>query len=185
MWGRRRQLVDEEKRVIKDAERSRERTMNRAVKLLAAKPRSIAELRQRLLEKLWTNEEIVDAVIEKLKEYKYLDDDQFARDLAVSKLRQKPQGKRRLQQSMSQKKLDKEVVATAITEAFERLPEAELIDLAIAKRLRLKGAPETREDTKKFYDYLLRQGFSFDLIREKMSEVDTQRHADNQGEHLE
>ncbi len=185
MWGRRRQLVDEEKRVIKDAERSRERTMNRAVKLLAAKPRSIAELRQRLLEKLWTNEEIVDAVIEKLKEYKYLDDDQFARDLAVSRLRQKPQGKRRLQQSMSQKKLDKEVVATAITEAFERLPEAELIDLAIAKRLRLKGAPETREDTKKFYDYLLRQGFSFDLIREKMSEVDTQRHADNQGEHLE
>lgn len=185
MWGRRRQPVDEEKRVIKDAERSRERTMNRAVKLLAAKPRSIAELRQRLLEKLWTNEEIVDAVIERLKEYKYLDDDQFARDLAVSKLRQKPQGKRRLQQSMSQKKLDKDIVAMAITEAFERLPESDLIDLAIAKRLRLKGAPETREETKKFYDYLLRQGFSFDLIREKMSEVDIQRHADNHGEHLE
>lgn len=185
MWGRRRQPVDEEKRVIKDAERSRERTMNRAVKLLAAKPRSIAQLRQRLLEKLWTNEEIVDAVIERLKEYKYLDDDQFARDLAVSKLRQKPQGKRRLQQSMSQKKLDKDIVAMAITEAFERLPESDLIDLAIAKRLRLKGAPETREETKKFYDYLLRQGFSFDLIREKMSEVDIQRHADNHGEHLE
>ena len=84
MWGRRRQPVDEEKRVVKDAERSRERTMNRAVKLLAAKPRSIGELRQRLLEKLWTNEEIVDAVIEKLKEYKYLDDEQFARDVAVS-----------------------------------------------------------------------------------------------------
>lgn len=141
--------------------------MNRAVKLLAAKPRSVGELRQRLLEKLWTNDEIVDAVIEKLKEYKYLDDEQFARDLAVSKLRQKPQGKRRLQQTMSQKKLDKELVDTAITEAFEKLPEADLIDLAIAKRLRSKGTPFTREDTKKFYDHLLRQGFSFDLIREK------------------
>ena len=108
-------------------------------------------------------------MIEKLKEYKYLDDEQFARDLAVSKLRQKPQGKRRLQQSMSQKKLDKETVATAIAEAFEKLPEDELIDQAIAKRLRLKGKPETREDTKKFYDHLLRQGFGFDLIREKMS----------------
>jgi regulatory protein len=171
MWGRRRQPVDEEKRVVKDAERSRERTMNRAVKLLAAKPRSIGELRQRLLEKLWTNDEIVDAVIEKLKEYKYLDDEQFARDLAVSKLRQKPQGKRRLQQSMSQKKLDKELVDTAITEAFDKLPEADLIDLAIEKRLRIKGKPETREDTKKFYDHLLRQGFSFDLIREKLSSV--------------
>lgn len=157
--------------MVKDAERSRERTMNRAVKLLAAKPRSIGELRQRLLEKLWTNDEIVDAVIEKLKEYKYLDDEQFARDLAVSKLRQKPQGKRRLQQSMSQKKLDKELVDTAITEAFEKLPEADLIDIAIEKRLRLKGKPETREDAKKFYDHLLRQGFSFDLIREKMSSL--------------
>lgn len=156
---------------MKDAERSRERTMNRAVKLLAAKPRSIGELRQRLLEKLWTNDEIVDAVIEKLKEYKYLDDEQFARDLAVSKLRQKPQGKRRLQQTMAQKKLDKETVETAIAEAFEKLPESDLIDTAIEKRIRLKGTPETREDTKKFYDHLLRQGFSYDLIREKISSL--------------
>lgn len=171
MWRGRLKQVDDRERVIKDAERSRERTMNRAVKLLAAKPRSIRELRERLLEKLWTNEAIVDRVIEKLKEYKYLDDEQFARDTALSKLRQKPQGKRRLQQSMSQKKLDKDVVATAIADAFEKMPEDGLIDLAIAKRLRLKGKPETREDTKKFYDHLLRQGFGFDLIREKMSEV--------------
>jgi regulatory protein len=174
MWGRRQQPVDEEKRVVKDAVRSRERTMNRAVRLLAAKTRSVRELRERLLEKLWTNEEIVDAVIEKLKGYKYLDDDQFARDVALSKLRQKPQGKRRLQMSMSQKKLDKEVVETAIAEAYETMPESELIDQAIAKRLRLKGRPETREDTKKFYDHLLRQGFGFDLIREKLSSVDNE-----------
>jgi len=141
------------------------------VKLLAAKPRSVLELRERLLEKLWTNEEIVDAVLEKLKEYKYLNDEQYARDLAVSKLRQKPQGKRRLKQALSQKKLDKEIVDQAIVSAFERLPEDELIDQAIEKRLRLKGRPETREDLKKFYDHLLRQGFAFDLIRVKVSEI--------------
>ncbi|MGB7202592.1 MAG: regulatory protein RecX [Pyrinomonadaceae bacterium] len=156
---------------MNDEVRSRERTMNRAVKLLAAKPRSVTELRERLLEKLWTNEQIVDAVIEKLKEYKYLDDEQFARDLALSKLRQKPQGKRKLQQTMSQKKLDKSVVDDAITEAFEKMPEADLINSAIEKRLRLKGEPTTREDTKKFYDHLLRQGFSYDLIREKLSAI--------------
>lgn len=143
--------------------------MNRAVKLLAAKPRSVGELRERLLEKNWTNDEIVDGAIEKLKEYGYLDDSQFAHDTALSKLRQKPQGKRRLQQTMSRKKLDRETVEAAITEAFEKMPESELIDAAIAKRLRLKGKPETRDDKKKFYDHLLRQGFSYDLIREKMS----------------
>ena len=158
-------------RIIKDPERARERTMNRAVKLLAAKPRSVGELRERLLEKNWTNAEIVARVIEKLTEYNYLDDAKFAADLALSKLRQKPQGKRRLQQSLSQKKLSKEDVNAAIETAFEKLPETDLIDAAIAKRLRLKGRPETRADTKKFYDHLMRQGFDFDLIRSKMNDV--------------
>ena len=72
---------------------------------------------------------------------------------------------------MSRKTLDRETHATAIGEASEKIPEAELIDLSMETRLRLKGRPETREDTKKFYDYLLRQGFGFDLIREKMSAI--------------
>lgn len=169
MWQKRSEITPESERIIKDPARARERTMNRAVKLLAAKPRSAAELRERLLEKSWTNTEIVDGVIEKLKEYKFVDDRQFAGDLALSKLRQKPQGKRRLQQSLSQKKLDKEIVEAALRSAFEKMPETELIDSAIAKRIRLKGNPKTREETKKFYDHLLRQGFSFDLIMEKMS----------------
>jgi len=145
--------------------------MNRAVRLLAAKPRSILELRDRLLEKLWTNPEIVDSVIEKLKGYKYLDDEQFARDVASSKLRQKPQGRLKLQQAMSRKKLDRKVVDDAIDDAYEKLPETDLIDTAIQKRLRLKGRPETREDVKKFYDHLMRQGFGYSLIREKMQEL--------------
>lgn len=171
MWRKRLELAEQKERIIKDVARSRERTMNRAVKLLAAKPRSVRELRERLLEKFWTNEAIVDGVLEKLKEYKYLDDAQYAKDLAVSKLRQKPQGKRRLKQTLSQKQLDKEVVDEAIVSAFEKLPEDELIDRAIEKRLRLRGKPETLEDTKKFYDHLLRQGFGFDLIRERMASI--------------
>ena len=171
MWRKQLEFDVDKERVINDVEKARERTMNRAVKLLAAKPRSIGELRTRLLEKIWTNEEIVDRVIEKLKEYNYLDDGQFARSLALSKLRQKPQGKRRLQQALSQKQLSKEIVDEAIISAFEKMPEAELIDIAIEKHLRIKGKPETREDTKKFYDHLMRQGFEFDLIRDKMREI--------------
>ena len=175
MWRRRPDSNENHERVIKDVEKSRERTMNRAVRLLAAKPRSIAELRERLLEKLWTNEEIVDRIIEKLKEYGYLDDEQFARDVAISKLRQKPQGKRRLQQAMSQKKLDREIVESAIRKAYEKHPENELIDIAIEKRIRLKGFPETREDEKKFYDHLMRLGFGYGLIKEKFNALKTKR----------
>jgi regulatory protein len=175
MWRRRPDSNENRDRVIKDFEKSRERTMNRAVKLLAAKPRSIADLRERLLEKLWTNEEIVNGVIERLKEYGYLDDEQYARDVAVSKLRRKPQGKRRLEQAMSQKKLGREVIQNAIESAYEKLPEDQLIRNAIDKRIRLKGVPETREDEKKFYDHLMRLGFGYGLIKEKLNDLKTKR----------
>ena len=168
MWRKGRKPIDDLERVIKDPDKARDRTMNRAVKLLAAKPRSVAELRERLLEKSWTNNDIVAGVIERLKEYGYLDDAQFARDVVLSKLRQKPQGKRALQFAMSRKKIDRETVEAAVKDAFEKMPEATLIDIAIEKRLRLKGPPETREDTKKFFDYLLRLGFQFDLIKDRM-----------------
>ncbi len=171
MWRKRLEITDEKDRIIKDYAKSKERTMNRAANLLAAKPRSIRELRERLLEKEWTNGAIVDEVLEKLKEYDYVNDEQFARMFAASKLRQKPVGKRRLKQTLSQKKLDKETIEQAIEKAYENTPEDEVIEIAIKKRLRIKGKPETREDSKKFYDHLMRQGFSYDLISSKMREI--------------
>lgn len=156
---------------IKDVEKARQRTMNRAVAFLAAKPRSVNELRERLLEKQWTNAEIVDAVLEKLKEYGYLDDAQFARNFAASKLRQKAVGKRRLQQTLQQKQLDKETVEAALEQVFEETPEEELIELAIKKRTGIRGLPKDRDETKKLFDYLLRQGFGFELVRNKLREI--------------
>ena len=90
--------VEKAARVV-NPEKARERTFARAVKLLAAKPRSVAELRERLLEKQWTNEEIVEAVLGKLGEYGYLNDERFAFGYASYKVRQKPVGRQRLQPS--------------------------------------------------------------------------------------
>jgi regulatory protein len=131
----------------------------------------VAELRERLLEKLWTDESIVDAVITRLREYSYLDDDQYAGDLAASRLRQRPQGRRRLEQTLLEKKLDKEAVTRALDSAFEKLPENQLIRTAIEKRVRIKGVPRTHDEKRKLYDYLLRRGFSYSAIREGISSI--------------
>ncbi len=161
---------DDEPKEI-NPEKARPKTFDRAVNLLTYKARSIKELRERLLEKDWTNKEIVEEVIEKLKSYGYLNDETFAKNFATAKLREKPIGKRVLRQKLSLKKLDKETIDAIIDQTFEETDESEIIERAIAKRLRIKGKPETREDTKKFFDYLLRQGFSFDLVRDKMREI--------------
>jgi regulatory protein len=145
--------------------------MQRAVKLLAAKPRSIGELRERLLEKQWTNAEAVEAVLAKLTEYGYLNDERFAFGYASYKVRERPVGSRRLQRALALKKVDKETADEALKLVFEQTPEEELIDRAIEKRVRLRGRPKTRAETKSLFDHLLRQGFSYDLVIRKARAV--------------
>ncbi len=163
--------IKDEDRIIKDPDRSKRKTFDRAVNLLTFKPRSINEMRSRLLEKVWTNEEIVDSVIEKLKKYNYLNDEEFAVSFAASKLRQKAFGKRRLQQDLYRKKIDKVTIEKALQTAFEENPEEELITRAIEKRLRIKGKPETHNERQNFFGYLMRLGFGYDLIREELDKL--------------
>jgi regulatory protein len=163
--------VEERERRPLDPEKARERTMQRAVKLLAAKPRSIEELRERLLEKQWTNAEVVDAVLGRLREYGYLDDEKYAFGYASSKVRQKPVGRQRLQRALALKKIDKETADEALELVFAETPEEEVIERAIEKRVRLRGRPRTRAETKSLFDHLLRQGFSYELVIRKVRAV--------------
>ena len=154
-----------------DPEKARERTLQRAVKLLAAKPRSIQELRERLLEKEWTDEAAVEHALSKLKEYGYLDDERFAFGFASYRVRQKPIGRQRLARDLQTKKVSKETADAALELVYQETPEEELIERAIEKRARLRGRPATRQETKSLYDHLLRLGFSYDLIIRKVREA--------------
>lgn len=154
-----------------DAEKMRVRTLQRAVRLLAAKPRSIGELRERLLEKEWTNAQAVDAAIEKLKEYNYVDDAQFAQSFAASRIRLKPMGRSRVARDLSRKKIPKETADEALEKVFSETPESDLIDEAITRYTATRGRPATRQESKRLFDYLLRRGFGYDLIIERVRAV--------------
>jgi regulatory protein len=160
-----------------DPEKARRRVFERAGRLLAAKQRSVEELRERLLEGRGATEAIVDVVIERLCEYGYLDDARYAQNYASLRVQQRPIGRQRLQRDLWLKKIDKETADAALDQVFEAMPEEQLIDRAIAKRVRLRGKPKTRAEAKKLFDHLLRQGFAFELVSEKVraiskSEVD-------------
>jgi regulatory protein len=136
--------------------------------LLAAKPRSVAELRERLLSGRGATKPIVETVIERLREYGYLDDAKFAQSYASNRVQQRPIGRQRLQRDLWLKKIDKATAEAALDEVFEATPEEDLIDRAIAKRVRLRGRPQTRQEAKKLFDHLLRQGFAFELVSERV-----------------
>ena len=164
-------------------EELRARTFQRAAKLLAAKPRSIAELRERLAERC-SSKAIVETVIARLREYGYLDDERYALTYASSKVRQQPVGRRRLEQSLVMKKVERRVADEALDQVFAETPEEELIDRAIAKRVRLRGRPKTRAEAKSLFDHLLRQGFPFELVADKVraaakTDLDEDENAEN------
>lgn len=139
--------------------------------MLAAKPRSVAELRERLLEGRGATETIVESVIERLREYGYLDDARYAHGYASLRVQQRPIGRQRLQRDLWMKKIDKATTDTALDQVFEVTSEEELIDRAIEKRVRLRGKPKTRAEAKKLFDHLLRQGFALELVSERVRAV--------------
>jgi regulatory protein len=148
-------------------EQIRARAFQRAVKLLAAKPRSIEELRERLAERC-SSKSVVETVIARLREYGYLDDERYALGYASSKVRQQPIGRRRLELSLARKKVDRAVADEALNQVFAETSEEELLDRALEKRVRLRGRPKTRAEAKSLFDHLLRQGFPFELVAEKV-----------------
>src|SRR5678815_3337550 len=133
-------------------EEKRRRTFERAVKLIAAKSRSVAELRERLLQSRQANKADVEAVISRLKEYGYLDDEKFAFSYASLKVKQRPIGRRRLERDLKFKKVDSAVADEALQLVYTETTEAELIDRAIEKRIRLKGRPKDRLEAKSLFD---------------------------------
>ena len=163
-------------------EKTRERTFQRAVKLLSAKPRSVAELRERLLEKQWTNAEIVETVLAKLSEYGYLNDERFAFGYASYRVRQKPLGRQRLQRDLQLKKVERETADEALRLVFEETPEEDLVDRAIEKRTRLRGLPRTREEARSLFDHLLRRGFPYELVAQKVRKALEARTDEDDGE---
>jgi regulatory protein len=146
-----------------------EKTIARAFRLLAAKPRSRAELRTRLLER--AEEDVVDRVITRLEELRYLDDEQFAASFAASRVAAKPVGRTRLRRDLQRRKVPNEVAEEAMNEVYGETGEEALIDRAIAKRLRTRGRPTSREESQKLLAHLIRQGFRYDLAMRKVREA--------------
>ena len=157
------------------AEQIRRKAFDSAIRLIASKPCSVGELREKLAQRK-VDRKLVDEIVGRLSEYGYLDDDRFASTYAASKVRQKPVGRRRLEQELKMRKVENSVAERVLEDFFEDTSEEELIDRAIEKRVRSRGRPKNRLEAKSLFDHLLRQGFPFDLVSDRvraLSSVET------------
>ena len=106
-------------------------------------------------------DEFFNEILKKLKEYKYIDDESFARSFVSSRLRNKPRGKSVLISELISKGVSKDISEMVCNEDMG--DELDILRKAFEKRFK-----EKKFDIKdqKMVGYLLRKGFSWDLIEQ-------------------
>jgi SOS response regulatory protein OraA/RecX len=149
-------------------EREREKVMAAALKILAARPRSEKQLRERLLERAGADPEMVDYCIARLKEMGYVNDSLFAHSYASSRVSVRPVGRSRLARELASKRVSRETIDETLDDILGEDGEEALIERAIQKRIRTHGRPIDRGSAKRMFDHLSRLGFEYNLIIRKL-----------------
>ena len=108
-----------------------------ALRILARKAYSAAEIRQKLILRAASISD-VPAVLTKLREYGFADDEKFSEAFAQSRLRNQGFGRSRVMRDLQTKRVSPKVAEQAIEKTFAGTSEAELIDNFLARKYRSK-----------------------------------------------
>ena len=130
-----------------------------AVQALARRARSTAELR-RLLERRASDPADIPAILDKLKEYGFLDDERFAQIYASSRLENNRLGRSRVERDLRAHLVAPKLAKTTVTAVYDEVDEPALLRVHIARRLRHRGPPKDRRGAASLYRHLLGAGFS-------------------------
>ena len=152
---------------------SYEASLEKGIFLISLKDRTKKEVRLKLEEKFWNKNAVLKA-IEKLEEFGYLNDLNYA----ISYIESKTYGKNRISYNLFQKGIDRSTVEKAYLtldeEKEENIDDVKLGKL-IDKNSRKINSSNSRDEKKlkeeqKLIQYLARQGFSLDKIFKKLKE---------------
>jgi regulatory protein len=146
--------------------------LDKALDLLAVRARSASELRQRLRRRDADATDIT-WVIDRLGAQGYLDDAQFARQYARTRIVGGGVSRRRLQDELHRRGVERETASEAIddTLADVRLDEHSAARDAARKRLRSMGDVDPAVARRRLYGFLARRGYEPDVVSRVLREV--------------
>ena len=134
-----------------------ERNKQQALRYLTVRMRSEKEMRDYMLKKHVTTDEI-DEFIDYLYHYQYLDDEQFARAFVRDKLHFHPCGRHKLIFALKEKGLDAFIIEDVLEELFPMEKEWEFVTKEFDK-CQQKG-----KNYQQTMRYLYGKGYSSDLL---------------------
>ncbi len=138
-----------------------ETALQRALNFISYRPRSQAEI-ERNLRKHEVAEEVIAAVVERLKAGHLLDDSDFARRWVEDRAAFKPRGVYALRMELRQKGLPEEI----IEQTLQQLDEESLARQAAQPKLRQLKSLDWADFRNKLSAHLARRGFGYELVAE-------------------
>jgi regulatory protein len=139
-----------------------DKAYNQALNLIARRPRSEWEIREYLKRKEY-DQEVVDVIIGRLYESKWLNDTEFARKWVENRRLLKATSMRRLTQELKSKRVSDDVISLV-------LAEDDTDEVLILRELIARKQKQTRyQDTQKLMAYLVRQGFNYGDVKTAMA----------------
>lgn len=141
------------------------RAYDRAMMMLAARGRASGELKRSLVRK-GEAPEVVGEVVERLTRAGFLDDASFARQFTRWKTGGAALSRRRIEQELTRRGVDRQTAAEAIAETFaeENVDERATIQQAAEKKLRTLTNVDDLTRRRRLYSYLARRGYDADAI---------------------
>ncbi len=145
-----------------------------AVYLLTYKNRTVKEIEDKLVSKGYSEAEI-DKAINKLKEYSFVDDENYTLLYIKSNFNKK--GEKLIRRELEQKGIERELIRTKIDELEISEKEEEKIEAIFNKRFINLNLDDIKIQNK-IYSFFLRRGFSYGKIskivknHKEMHEID-------------
>jgi regulatory protein len=134
-----------------------------ALKLLAGRELSEAQVRQRLAQRGYDPGEIDDAV-ERLKGERAIDDERVAAALAHTETALRKRGRHRVVRRLEQAGISPRAARAAAETRFQEVDEDALLQAALARRLPEGRLIEESAEFSRLYRYLIGQGFDADRV---------------------
>lgn len=142
---------------FKDASKL-DKAYNLVLAYIARRPRSEWELRDYFRRKE-IDEDAGEQILGRLKDFGYVDDRAFARSWVESRRMLKPVSRRRLMLELRQKRVPDDIVQSVLAE--DETTDRDTLEQLIARKRK-----QTRyQDDMKLMQYLIRQGYSYDDVK--------------------
>lgn len=156
--------IDDEELAVLEKEVSSRRAFNKAVDLLSRRDHAKGELLLKLRQKGYSDG--AQEAVDKLADYGYIDDKRFAENYAAELARLKHFGKRRIEQELHRKGVDRDIISEVVEEIeFDSEALADVLQRKYGRYL------DSEKGVNKAINGLIRMGYGYSDIKQALEDV--------------